>query len=96
MANEEWQMNTAIRKAERTLDALGKGPLSLGYLKLDEDRMQMYFSPWEREYHNLVSGEEVITVRSAVNRDLLYVVDVTATSVLQAMADLWALLAKKF
>ena len=96
MADKSWDISMGVHKTERILDALGKGPLSLDYLKLDEESMQRHFTPWEREYYTLKSGEEIVTIRSAVNRELMYVVNVTGDNALTAIAEVWALIGKKF
>lgn len=93
-----YDMAVALRKVERIMDALGKGPVSIKYLQLDERTVEKEFTAWEREYHaNELLTSEVITVRNAANReDYVYVIDVAGDSVLTALQELFTLLARKY
>ena len=93
-----YEMAVALRKVERIMDALGKGPVSIKYLQLDEKTVEKEFTPWERNYHeNELLTSEVITVRNAANReDYVYIIDVAGDSVLTALEELFTLLARKF
>ena len=96
MQDKDYNMKVALKKAERTLDLLGVGPVSLAYQRLTEESLRKDYSSFEREYFGLAAGEEIVTVVNAVDSRLMYVVDVSADSVLTAMAETWALIAKKF
>lgn len=96
MADKEWEMRTALKKTERILDALGKGPVTLDYVKVTAENISEKFSPWEQEYEGIVTGDEIITIRHAADGQLLYTVNVTADGTMTAIAELWQMLAKKF
>ena len=51
---------------------------------------------WEREYRNILVGEEYIYVREVDTGDLLYAVNVTGDSLLTALSEFMDLLSKKF
>lgn len=66
----------------------------LDYFRETETSIADY-SDWDRERFMLRAGEEYITVRDK-EQYLLYVIHVTANSVLCCMSELFALLTEKF
>ena len=62
----------------------------------EEDWLNMTTTEWERKRFHLRPGGEWILIWDNVTEDLLYAIDVSADSVLTALAELMDLLSRKF
>ena len=62
----------------------------------DTEWLSLFVSPYDQRRFHLMPGEEYFFIFEKATDDLLYVVDVTADSILTAISELVNLLARKF
>lgn len=77
-------------KPDRVVD------IRIEYVCEDEAGIMSRTTPWERSYHHVRPGAEYFMIWETEHNDLLYVVEVTADSVLTAAWELLSLMSRKF
>lgn len=69
--------------------------IDVSYAQENQDSIKR-FSDWQRKYHGIFPGDENFYIYDTTTDTLLYVVPVTADSVLTAAAELMRLISAKF
>lgn len=93
--DEKEKIRQCIHPIECMLCYAGHEHISITYGKETEESIKA-LKPWDVQRFGILSGEELFMVWDDRTGDLLYVVNVTADSMLTAVSELMNLLARKF